>query len=329
LTGVVDYVAVEVGVAAAEAGGVFAGPAAGLGVVVAGSEADQAGLVVVEAAGEAEGLKARVGVVDDAAEGVVVDPLGDQAVGSVHHQADAPQVIGEEAIGHPILDHIGGDGEAAAVDEEGGHVAGAVELGHRAQAVLVEVALDQHAVDFLAHPAVGSVDHVVDLQAVREQDRAQVTGEVVGVVDGLAVAALGGELAVGAVGIGVAAVGEQAVLVVVGGGAGAHWIGPGGPVAVGVVVVMLEGDVVLLDVGQASGRVVGVVVGRADATDRLDLLKDPAAAVAGEGFSEQAGAAVSEASASDLTAGCINQLSKKSPGPAQSRSPSDYGAPPV
>ena len=76
-------------VAAAEADGVFGGPSAGLRVVVSGAEADEAGLVVVEAAGEAEGLEAGVGVLEDTAVGIVVEALGDVTGGGVEDPADA------------------------------------------------------------------------------------------------------------------------------------------------------------------------------------------------------------------------------------------------
>lgn len=72
-----------------EQDGVLGGPAAGGGVVVAGAEAVEAGVGVVEAAGEAEGLEAGVGVVEDAAPGVVAKGLYDGAGLSLDDVVDA------------------------------------------------------------------------------------------------------------------------------------------------------------------------------------------------------------------------------------------------
>src|SRR4051812_29711072 len=55
----------NVGIPAPKPDGIFGGPAANLRVVVAGAEADQFGVPVVEAAGEPERLEAGIRVLED------------------------------------------------------------------------------------------------------------------------------------------------------------------------------------------------------------------------------------------------------------------------
>jgi hypothetical protein len=69
-------VGVEVSVSAREIERILRCKAARLGVVLSGAEVSQAGIRVVETAGEAKGLEAGVGVLGDAAVGVVVELLG-------------------------------------------------------------------------------------------------------------------------------------------------------------------------------------------------------------------------------------------------------------
>jgi hypothetical protein len=96
--GVGEDVAVEVGVTAGEADGVLRGPAAGGGVVVAGAEADEAGVGVVEAAGEGEGLEGPAAVLEGGvAPGVVADLLHHGTGGDADDQADGAEVVGDEA----------------------------------------------------------------------------------------------------------------------------------------------------------------------------------------------------------------------------------------
>ena len=114
------------------------------------------------------------------------------------------------------------------------------------------------------------------------------------------------QLAVGRVGVGRAVVVGQPVLIVVGRGAGAPAVGPADAVGVGVVVVVGLGGAVLVDVGELPSRVVGVVVGRGDAADRLHALLDPAEIVPdGVVDGEEHGAAVACRVARQLAVGQV------------------------
>src|SRR5690606_16972894 len=165
-------VGVEVGVAAGEAEGVFGGPAPGVWVVVAGAEADEAGVGVVVPASEAEGLQAGRGVGEDATPSVEVEALDDLAGGGVDDEADAAEVVLDEAEGLAAADHVLGR-EAAGVHELG-EVAGGVDLGDGAEAVEVEPAVGQDAVDALANAAIEAVDDVVDGGGAVQGDAEQV-----------------------------------------------------------------------------------------------------------------------------------------------------------
>ncbi len=96
---ILEHIPIQIRIPALEQDWILGGPSSSLGVVVAGAEADQAGVGIVEATGEAEGLEAGVGVVDDPSPDVVVDPLGDPATLGIDHQADAAQMIGDEPVG--------------------------------------------------------------------------------------------------------------------------------------------------------------------------------------------------------------------------------------
>src|SRR5690606_13679210 len=138
-----------------EAEGVFGGPAPGVGVVVACAEADEAGVGVVVPASEAEGLQAGRGVGEDATPSVEVEALDDVAGGGVDDEADAAEVVLDEAEGLALADHVLGR-EAAGVHELG-EVAGGVDLGDGAEAVEVEPAVGQDAGDALANAAAEAV----------------------------------------------------------------------------------------------------------------------------------------------------------------------------
>ncbi len=93
-------------------------------------------------------------------------------------------MVGDDPVFRAVLDHVGRDVGLGAVDEPGLHVAGAVQLGHRIQLVLVQEALHQAAVDLLADPAVLAVDDVVDGLAGGQLHVAQVAQGVVVVARG-------------------------------------------------------------------------------------------------------------------------------------------------
>ena len=98
------------------------------------------------------------------------------------------------------------------VDKSVRHVAVAVKLRHRAQLIAVDPGLFQHSVDFLAHPAISTVNQVLDHRAVGECDFAQVGGGVVVILGGAAGVGSGLALAGFGVGVGDIAILEQSVL---------------------------------------------------------------------------------------------------------------------
>ena len=128
---------------------IFARPPPSLRIVIPRAEADQAGVRVRDPPGKSERLEARVGVLDDHAVLVVVDALGDRAGACVNHEAHAPELVGHVAVGNAALDHGVGDVGLCPVDEAGGHVAAAVQLGDGVELVAVDEALHGGAVAFL------------------------------------------------------------------------------------------------------------------------------------------------------------------------------------
>ena len=57
--------------------------------------------------------------------------------GGVDHQPDTSQVVADDPVLRPALDHVGRHVGLGAVDEAGLDIAGAVQLGDRIQLVLV------------------------------------------------------------------------------------------------------------------------------------------------------------------------------------------------
>lgn len=92
---------------------------------------------VIQPARKAERLKARVGVGEDLAEGVVVEALDHLTGSGVDDETHAAQVVRDDAIGDPALDQVGRDIRLLAVDEPRHHVARTVELGDGVELVLV------------------------------------------------------------------------------------------------------------------------------------------------------------------------------------------------
>ncbi len=133
----------------------------------------------MQATRKAEGLESRVGVLRDIAKFVVVEALGDGAVGGVDDQPRAAEVVADDAVGDTALDHVVRDVSAAAVDEGADNLVAAVEFGDRVQLIAVEPALDEDSIDLLADTAVLSVDDVVDLSAIGQRDVAEVADDVV------------------------------------------------------------------------------------------------------------------------------------------------------
>src|SRR5207248_1486326 len=81
-------------------------PSSRFRVVVTRTEADEFRVSVVEAACEAERLKAGIGINCDIAEGVVVHLLSDSPSHTINHQPGTAYVVGNDAIGNPPFDHV-------------------------------------------------------------------------------------------------------------------------------------------------------------------------------------------------------------------------------
>lgn len=164
-----------------EANGILGGPAPSGWIVVARAKADEAGVSILQPAREAKRLEARRGILGDPPEFVVVEPLGDRAVGRVHYQPHAAEVIADEPVGHPALHQVVWHIRPRAVDESAHHLIAAVKLGHRCELALVEEALHPGPVHRLADPAILPVDQIGDLGSVGKCDLREVTQRVAGV----------------------------------------------------------------------------------------------------------------------------------------------------
>ena len=147
-------------------------------------------------------------------------------------------MVGEDAVGHIIFDHIIRYIGFASINKSGDDVVILVQLCNRVQLILIEKTLYQLAVDFLADPPVLAVNKVVDGYVSGKNDLSQVAKHVVVVGCGDTVFCLAQQLTGGCVGITGTAVSQQAVLCVVGGYQLAVYVGT---VAVGVVAVADRG----------------------------------------------------------------------------------------
>ena len=158
--------------------------------------------------------------------------------------------------------------------------------------------MGQGAVDLLADPSVLAVDEIVDGHSAGQDHLGEVAQHVVGVGGGQARVALGLQFAVGGVGVAVGPIGEQAVLGV---------MGAAGSVAVGVIAVGGCRDAIGLDLGQAPGQVIGVVVGGGGACDGLLLLGDAPQFVSCVGRAVEGGCAMGGRIVCGLAKGVVAQ----------------------
>ena len=110
-------VAIQIRIPAGEQDRILGGPAAGVGIIVPRPKAHQSGVAVVQAAGEAERLEARIGVQEHPASDVVVHPLGEGAVGGVDDQARTAEVVLDQAVGLAVPDQVIGGVAAGGVGE--------------------------------------------------------------------------------------------------------------------------------------------------------------------------------------------------------------------
>jgi hypothetical protein len=88
-------------------------------------------MVIKESTCVPERLEPRRGILGDAAELIVVDPLCHDAIGGVHHQPHTAQVIGDQPVRDPALDHVVRHIGPGAVDEPTHHLLASVQLGDR------------------------------------------------------------------------------------------------------------------------------------------------------------------------------------------------------
>ncbi len=163
--GIVSAIGVKIH-ASRETDFVFGCPSSDGRIVVASTEADEAGVAVVEASGEAEGLEAGVGVEENDAELVIVDALGDGSVGGVNDEADAAEMVGDDAVHLAAFEHIRRDVAFFCIHKLGDDVIGAVEFGDGIELVFVDEFLDGCAVNGFADAAVFRVDGVGDVGSV-------------------------------------------------------------------------------------------------------------------------------------------------------------------
>ena len=108
---------IKVCIAPGEQDGVFSGPAAGVGIIIAGTEAGEAGVVVIEAACKTKGLEAGVAVLGDLSPDIIVQPLDHAAILSVNDQAGTAQMITEDAVGEAVFDQIIGRVATSGIDK--------------------------------------------------------------------------------------------------------------------------------------------------------------------------------------------------------------------
>ena len=160
-------------------------------------------------------------------------------------------MIGDDPVSDAAFDQVGRDVAVNPIDEAADYGVVAVQFGDGSQAVLVQPALRQHVVDFLADPPVLAVDDVVDDAAVGKSDFPKIAQHVVIVAGGRAAARFTLQFAVGAVAVSVASVAEQPVLVVIGGRCSQPR--PAQAVAVGVITVRGNDAAILFDFNQPSG----------------------------------------------------------------------------
>ena len=175
---VVQVVAVEVETAV-EANRVFRRPATAVGIVIPRAEAHQPRILIVQPAREAERLKSGIAVKEHVAEFVVINPLNHSMGRYVNNKSRTAQMIRDDAVGVAAFCHVGGDVRSVAVDEYTHDVVVGSEFGDGIQAVRVEEAFHEGAVELLPDTPVHAVDHVLDFRLVRQGDAPQIPEHVV------------------------------------------------------------------------------------------------------------------------------------------------------
>ena len=255
--GVVQDIRVNIRVAAAEEDRILARPASRRGVVIARAEAREAGVGIVEAAGETERLEARRGVGEDAPEFIVVEPLRDGSGARVHDEPHAVEMVRDEPVGDTAFHQVIRRTQPTAVDEAAHDGVAPVEFGGGQIFGVVEKAPRQRAVHALADAAALAVDDVRDRRAAGQRDAAQISERVVVVGRGGAAGGFGKQIARGGARVGRRAERHEAVLRVVGRGRRRAGAGGGSAVAVRVVAMTGKGRAVFQHRDEPPGGIVG------------------------------------------------------------------------
>ncbi len=216
----------------------------------------------MESSGKAERLESRVCIEKDFAEDIVIDSLGNLAGESVHDQSRTACLIGNDAVGGPAFDHVVGCVEMATVDKTGDEIAVAVQLGNGVERILVQEALSENAVDFLADAAVAPVNEVLNAVAVWQDNGKEVAELIVAVARSIGPFGLAFQVTAGAVTVGCGAIPRETVLAVVIGAVHSHY--PSVTQAVAVCIVSVHGDrgSVTLDFLDAAGHVIRISISR-------------------------------------------------------------------
>jgi hypothetical protein len=159
---IIRHIGEQIRIPAREQNRVFRRPASGFRIIIPCAKAHQPGVLIVQSAGKSERLETRIRVLCHPAPHVVVHPLRHRAISGVDHEARAAEMILDQPVGLAALDQVVGRIPAASVDEAADDLVVAVEFGSDLQGALIQKALSQDAVDFLADTPILAIDEVVD-----------------------------------------------------------------------------------------------------------------------------------------------------------------------
>lgn len=98
-------------------------------------------IAVIEAAREAKRLKAWIAVLDNIAKFIVVEALGNGAIGCIDNEPWATEVVGDDSVSSRAFDEVIRYVDAGAVDETAHDVASAIQFNNGFQLVLIEETL--------------------------------------------------------------------------------------------------------------------------------------------------------------------------------------------
>src|SRR6266404_8100414 len=89
---------------------------------------------------------------------IIIHTLRDNAGDHIDHKPRTAQLIGEDAVGSAILDHVVRHVTPAGVDETAHHRPAAIEFGNRPVSILIQEPLHQGASDLHANATGLAVD---------------------------------------------------------------------------------------------------------------------------------------------------------------------------